>query len=76
VKQTAKMLLQAPDDSLENCDQIVVRCPSALSVSIAVAAALNLMSTDAYVRRAVIERLLADGLAVNLSPELPREVYQ
>lgn len=64
-----RTLLQAPGDVLDNCDDFVVRCPPALSVSIAVGAALNLMTADEYIRRALVERLLADGLAVDLSPE-------
>jgi hypothetical protein len=70
------MLLQAPGDVLDNCDDLVVRGPAALSVSIAVGAALNLMTSDEYIRHSVIKQLLADGLAVNLSSEQPTEVYQ
>jgi hypothetical protein len=69
------MLLQAPGDTLDNCDQLVVCCPASMSASIAVAAALNLMSADEYIRRALVEKLLADGLAVDLSLEQSAEGY-
>lgn len=70
-----RMLLQAPGDVLDNCDQLAVCCPTSMSASIAVAAALNLMSPEEYVRRALVEKLLADGLAVDLSPEQSAEGY-
>jgi hypothetical protein len=62
------MLLQAPGGVVDN-DSFVVRCPAALSVSIAVGAALNLVTAEEYCRRAVIEKLLSDGLAVEVTPE-------
>lgn len=65
----SRMLLQAPGDFLEDSDGFVVRCPVSLSVSIAVGAAISLMTVDEYIGRALVEKLMADGLAVDLSPE-------
>lgn len=63
-----RMLLQAPGEVPDN-DCFVVRCPAALSVSIAVGAALCLLTVEEYCKQAVIEKLLSDGLAVNVTPE-------
>ena len=63
-----RMLLQASGDLPDN-DSFVVRCPAALSVSIAVGAAMSLISVEEYCKRAVIEKLLSDGLAVEITPE-------
>ena len=61
------MLLQAPGDVLENSDETSFPCPSSLSMSIAIGAALSLMSPGEYCRIAVIEKLMADGLAVDVT---------
>jgi hypothetical protein len=70
----SRMLLQAPADLADN-DSFVVRCPAALSVSIAVGAAMTLVSVEEYCKRAVIEKLLSDGLAVEVTPELSAGVH-
>lgn len=70
----SRMLLQASDDSLDESGQIVIRCPRALAVSIEVAAAMSLVPVDEFVRRVLVQYLLAEGLAVDLTPEVQCQI--
>lgn len=66
----SRMLLEAPGDVLDQSDQLTFRCPPALAVSIEVAAAMSLVPVDEFIRRVLVQYLVDEDMAVDLTPEV------
>jgi hypothetical protein len=54
--------LRKSDDSTRFTDSLRVRCPPSLPVAIDKAASRHLTTSSEYIRRSVIDRLVADGI--------------
>jgi hypothetical protein len=54
--------LSKSDDTTRFTDNLRVRCPPSLPVAIDKAASRHLTTSSEYIRRSVIDRLVADGI--------------
>jgi len=57
-------LRKSTDHASRFTDSIRIRCPASLPVAIDKAASRHLMSSSEFIRRAVIDRLVSEGIEV------------